>query len=156
MAVEKREGSGKSKGQEARDAAQKVLSIFETVEEFEKAANGYFAACDEQGVLYGEAGLALYLTEHNREGRIVTLATLRRWYDGGSCEYLQEAVQLAYLRIQSQVETDARYSEKAMVTRGIFLQKQARFGGYQDKIEARQDISVNVNMGSNMDKSDWE
>ena len=43
-----------------------------------------------------------------------------------------------------------------MGTRAIFLLKQPRFGGYQDKIEAKQDISVNVNMGKNMDKSDWE
>lgn len=108
----------------------------------------YFRTCDKDGVLYGEAGLALHLN--------VTVETLRRWYDGKRCTDFQETAQMAYLRIQNQIETDPRYQEKGMVTRGIFLNKQPRFGGYQDKVEARQDISVNVNMGKGMDDSDFK
>jgi len=108
----------------------------------------YFRTCDEDGALYGEAGLALHLN--------VTIETLRRWYDGKRCPDFQETAQMAYLRIQNQIETDPRYQEKGMVTRGIFLNKQPRFGGYQDKVEARQDISVNVNMGKGMDDSDFK
>ena len=67
----------------------------------------YFQACDASGRLYGEAGLALHLG--------VTLNTLHRWYDGERCPDLQEAVQMAYLRIQEQVESDPAYAEKGMV-----------------------------------------
>jgi len=34
--------------------------------------------------------------------------------------------------------------------------KQPRFAGYQDKIEAKQDIAVNVKMGANVDASDFQ
>ena len=46
--------------------------------------------------------------------------------------------------------------QKGMVTKAIFLMKQQRFGGYQDKIEAKTDIAVNVKMGSNVDASDFK
>lgn len=121
---------------------------YATAADLQKKIDGYFQECDEKYVLYGEAGLSRYLG--------VILATLRKWYDGQDCKDLQETVQLAYLRIQEQVETDPRYQEKGMVTRGIFLQKQPRFGGYQDRIEARQDIAVNVKMGANVEASDFQ
>ena len=38
----------------------------------------------------------------------------------------------------------------------IFMLKQKRFAGYQDKIEAKTDIAVNVKMGSGMDDSDFK
>lgn len=31
-----------------------------------------------------------------------------------------------------------------------------RLGGYQDKVESKSDISVNVKMGENMDESDFK
>lgn len=108
----------------------------------------YFQTCDASGRLYGEAGLALHLD--------VTLNTLRRWYDGEQCPDLQDAVQKAYLRIQAQTESDPAYMEKGMVTKAIFLMKQPRLGGYQDKIEAKQDIAVKVKMGENVDSSDFK
>lgn len=108
----------------------------------------YFAVCDEEKVLYGEAGLALHLG--------VKMATLRKWYDGEDCKDLQDTVQMAYLRIQNQVETDPVYMMKGMSSKAIFLLKQPRFGGYQDRIEAKQDISVNVKMGSGMDETDFQ
>ena len=114
----------------------------------QKKCDEYFAQCDEEGKLYGEAGLALHLG--------VMLATLRKWYDGTDCPDYQEIVQMAYLRIQSQTESDPAYMMKGMVTKAIFLMKQPRLGGYQDKIEAKTDISVNVKMGSNVDESDFK
>ncbi|MCI6433826.1 MAG: DNA-packaging protein [Clostridiales bacterium] len=108
----------------------------------------YFAKCDAEGKLYGEAGLALHLG--------VKIGTMRGWYDGTDCADLQEPVQRAYLRIQAQLESDPTYMQKGMVTKAIFLMKQPRFGGYQDKIEAKQDISVNVKMGNGMDDSDFK
>lgn len=108
----------------------------------------YFAACDTTGRLYGEAGLALHLD--------VTLNALHDWYDGRRCPDLQDTIQKAYLRIQAQAESSPAYMEKGMVTKSIFLLKQQRFGGYQDKIEAKQDISVNVKMGENVDESDFK
>ena len=84
------------------------------------------------------------------------LDTLRKWYDGKDCSDYQEIVQTAYLRIQSQLESDPTYMMKGMVTKAIFMMKQPRFGGYQDKIEAKTDIAVNVKMGSNVDASDFK
>lgn len=137
-----KEGSGMTKGNEQG-------ARFTSAEEFRAAADAYFDACDKSGKLYGEAGLALHLG--------VSLCTLRRWYDGEQNTVLQGEARRAYLRIQDQIETHPAYMEKGgMVSRGIFLQKQARFGGYQDKIEANPNITVNVKMGENMDASDFK
>lgn len=139
------------------DAAHEACSIFLTAEAFTTAAKGYFAACDAAGVLYGEAGLALYLSRHNDKGRVVTLKTLRTWYDGNKCPYLQDAVQAAYMEIMAQIETDYRYREKGgMATKAIFLLKQARLGGYQDRVEQKTDATVTIVHGPTMDGSDFE
>lgn len=121
---------------------------YATAEALEEKCDEYFAACDADGKLYGEAGLALHLG--------VKLETLRKWYDGKDCADYQDTVQKAYMRIQSQLESDTTYMMKGMVTKAIFLMKQPRFGGYQDKIEAKTDIAVNVKMGSNVDESDFK
>ena len=121
---------------------------FRTAAELRKAMDGYFAKCDEEGTLYSEGGLARHLS--------VALLSLRSWYDGTRVPEYQHDVEMAYLRIQEQIETDPRYQEKSMVSRSIFLNKQRWFGGYQDKIEAKQDISVNVKMGAGMDESDFK
>lgn len=122
---------------------------FGSVVEFQTAADAYFDDCDAAGKLYGEAGLCLALG--------VSLTTLRRWYDGQARPELQEAVQRAYLRIQDQIETSPAYMEKGgMSSRAIFLQKQPRFGGYADKVEARQDMTVNIKHGKDMNESDFK
>ena len=121
---------------------------YATAEDLRAKCEEYFEKCDKEYKLYGEAGLALHLD--------VTLSTLRRWYDGERCPDLQDTVQKAYLRIQAQTESDPTYMEKGMVTKAIFLMKQPRLGGYQDKIESKQDISVNVKMGENVDASDFK
>lgn len=143
--------------QAATQAAREAHAVFETAEAFTAAANRYFDECDERGELYGEAGLCLGLGKYNEKGRPVALKTLREWYDGEACPWLQGAVEQAYLRIQAQVESDPRYREKGgMATRAIFLQKQPRLGGYQDKAETRMDTTVRIIHGENMDKSDFE
>ena len=43
-----------------------------------------------------------------------------------------------------------------MATRGIFALKQRRLGGWVDRIEAKQDLTVNVKMGGGMDESDFK
>ena len=96
---------------------RKSSAIFPTAEKFTRAAEDYFNHCDAQGIVYGEAGLCLALTQGNPKNRAVTLQTLRSWYDGKDCLWLQEAVQLAYLRIQSQIESDPRYQEKSGIIR---------------------------------------
>lgn len=113
----------------------------------DRAINDYFAECDKNEVLYGEAGLALALD--------FTQEHMRNIYDGKANKPARESIQKAYLRIQNQIETDPRYRDKSMVSKSIFLLKQARLGGYQDKMEAKQDISVNVKMGKNMDEDDF-
>lgn len=141
----------------AGEAAREKNAVFSTAEEFTEAADRYFNDCDERGALYGEAGLCLGLTKYNRTGRTVTLRSLRKWYDGDSCQYLQDEVQKAYLRIQEQIESDPRYQEKGgMATRGIFLQKQPRFGGYQDRTETKNESTVKIIHGSTMDESDFQ
>lgn len=141
----------------ATEAGAKASRTFETVEEFNQCANAYFKSCDESGALYGEAGLALYLNEHNPKGHIITVTALRRWYDGEFCEYLQDAVHLAYMRIAAQIETDPRYQEKGgMATRGIFLQKQRRIAGYSDRENDKKDTTVNIVFGDNMTADDFK
>ena len=120
---------------------------YATVEELDAAIDKYFSDCDAQHILYDEAGLAL--------GLGVKLSTLHSWYDGLRCPEFMDPVQMAYLRIQHQIETDPAYMEKNMVSKAIFLLKQKRFGGKQDKIEAKNDINVNVHMGDGMDASDF-
>jgi hypothetical protein len=63
---------------------------------------------------------------------------------------------MADLRIQDQLESDPTYMQKGMVTKAIFMLKQPQFGGYQDKIEAKADLAVNVKMGKNVDESDFQ
>lgn len=138
-------------GKKAADSGAKAKTggcRYKTAEELEQACEAYFAKCDERGELYGEAGLCLHLG--------VTLGTYRSWRAGDTSAHLSESVQMADLRIQHQLETDERYREKSMVSRAIFMMKQPQFGGYQDRIEARQDIAVNVKMGAGMDESDFK
>lgn len=121
---------------------------FKDAAEVRKACGAYFSRCDENGALYGEAGLALALG--------VTLGRLRSWYDGTERPDLQEEVQRAYLRIQDQIETDPAYGGKGgMTSKAIFLLKQARLGGYQDRAEARQDTAVRVKLGAGVDERDF-
>lgn len=137
-------------------AAQEVCSVFATAEEFIEAADKYFDECDAEDKLYSESGLCLGLTKYNSKGKNVTLRTLQSWYDGERCEYLKEAVQMTYLRIQEQIETDPRYMEKGgMTTKAIFLMKQKRLGARQDKLETKQDTVVHILHGDNVDASDF-
>lgn len=144
-------------GKRAVQCAPLSRMAFETVEEFNEAADRYFLECDQEGELYGEAGLCLALSKYNRKGLNVTRRTLDSWYSGERAEWLQEAVHMAYLRIQNQIETDPRYREKGgMATRAIFLQKQDKFGGYKDRVEQKNDSTVHIVFGKGMDKSDFE
>ena len=122
---------------------------FSSVDELEERIDGYFDECDRVGKLYGPAGLALAL---NLE--LEDLMSLREGREGTE---LMRPVKRAFLRIQDQVETDPRYREKGgMATRAIFALKQPWLGAYQDKIEAKQDLTVNVKMGGGMDESDFK
>lgn len=140
----------------AHEAAAKACAAFETAEAFQMAADAYFDECDAEGKLYGEAGLCLGLTKYGPKKQVVTLRALRSWHDGESCEWLKDAVQQAYLRIAAQVESDERYQQKSMSARGIFLQKQPRFGGYQDKQETKNDTTVHIVFGNGSDESDYK
>ena len=121
---------------------------FSSAAELEELIDGYFAACDEEKKLYGPAGLALAL-----DLELEALMDLRAGKEGTE---LMRPVKRAFLRIQDQVETDSRYRDKGgMATRAIFALKQPWLGAYQDKIEAKQDLTVNVKMGPGMDESDF-
>lgn len=155
-------------GKAAKAIREKVLK---SVREFRKKSEAYFDRQDEEGLAYSEAGLA------NCMGW--TLARLQRYYDynngkddeaieaqvdafedGGevtaAVSVMSYYVRLAYQRIQEQIDTSPIYQEKGMVTRGIFLNKQVRLGGYQDKFEQKQDISVNVTFGDGADADCWK
>ena len=41
-----------------------------------------------------------------------------------------------------------------MVSYRIFLLKQEKLCGYQDKIEAKNNLNINLKMGKNMEESD--
>lgn len=109
---------------------------------------GYFAVCTKTGDVPSESGLALYLK--------IGVQTLRRWHDGEANVECQELVQDAYARMTSIYMQLLLTGNKNMTPFVIFMLKQPRFAGYQDKIEAKQDIAVNVKMGKNMDESDWK
>ena len=153
--VPKKQKTDEERSKQTEKATEERV-IFETEEEFRTLAKGYFDECDEQHRLYGEAGLCLYLTKHNRKGRTVRLAQLQRWYDGERAPYLQDAVQEAYLRIQDQIESDPAYMEKGMTTRAIFLSKQKRLGGYQDKVESKNETTVHIVHSDSVDAEDFK
>ncbi len=120
---------------------------FKSAAQLRERCDAYFKACDEAGKLYGEAGLALFLD--------VSRDSLRSWYDGAKCPDLRAEVQRAYLKIQDQIETSPAYMEKGgMATRAIFFLKQPRYGGFQDRVESKSQMTVQVHMGDNMEESD--
>ena len=120
---------------------------YESPVELETAADRYFARCDETGALYGEAGLALGLN--------LDLQTLRSWYDGADRPEMQAVVRRAYLRIQDQIETGEAYRDKNLHNRAVFLLKQRRLGGYQDRAEARSDTRGRVIFGEHAELTDF-
>jgi hypothetical protein len=68
---------------------------------------------------------------------------------------LQETVEEAYARMTSVYMQLLLTGNKNMTPFVIFMLKQPRFAGYQDKVEAKQDISVDVKMGKNVEASDF-
>lgn len=139
----------KAKAEAAAKAAETCGRFgFLSVEELEERIDAYFAGCDGEKKLYGPAGLALAL-----DLELDDLMNLRAGKEGTE---LMRPIKRAFLRIQDQVETDPRYREKGgMATRAIFALKQPWLGAYQDKIEAKQKLTVNVKMGGGMDESDF-
>lgn len=136
---------GADQGKEQKEPRRK----FRDVDEFVAACDAYFAKCDQDGVLYNEAGLCLHLG--------ISMFTWDSWWEGKRCPDLMEAVRMACMRITNQILTDIRYQSKGgMTSVAIFLLKQKRLGGYQDKIEAKQDIGLNITMGHDMDESDFK
>jgi len=86
----------------------------------------------------------------------VSTRTLRQWCDGEKDPELQEVVEGAYARLTGIYMQLLTTGNKNMTPFVIFMLKQPRFAGYQDKIEAKQDIAVNVKMGANVDASDFQ
>ena len=129
----------------AKDSARKGER---TAESLSKKIEQYFAECDTQCDIPNEPGLSRFIG--------VSLGTLRRWHDGEMSVDLQEPVQDAYARMTSVYMQLLLTGNKNMTPFVIFMLKQPRFAGYQDKIESKQDISVNVKMGENVDASDFK
>lgn len=146
-AVERKAVTGMRKKSGEKTGKKDTSRRYKTPEELAEKINEYFDKCDDQYTLYSEAGLARHLG--------ITDVTLNRWRTGEFCGDLQETVEMAFLRIKEQILTDERYSAKGMVPYRIFLLKQEKFGGYQDRMEAKADLSVNVKFGANMDESDF-
>lgn len=121
---------------------------FETAEELQAAVDAYFDKAEETGEIVSEQGLARHLG--------VTMTAMRQWYDGKRCEYLQETMQFAYDRMVETMMQLLRTCDKNMVPFVIFMLKQIRFGGYQDRIDSKPDLTVNVKMGSGMEESDFK
>ncbi len=111
------------------------------------AMDDYFAACDADGTLYGEAGVALALG--------ISLKTLRSWKHGEVPGFLDVA-EYAYMRIAAEPDHNPVYRDKAMITRSIYLSKQQDFLGYREKSEEGRSVEVNVNFGTNMERSDFD
>lgn len=130
---------------QAKAAGEKREDRFDTPEKLQALLDGYFAECERKNELPNEFSLGVYLG--------VTMQTLDQWYSGSRRPYLQETLQLAYMRMSSMWMDEARLNPKFAMP--IFLLKQKRFGGYQDKIEANAEVNVNVKMGAGMEASDF-
>lgn len=130
----------------ARPRKGGVPPTYKTAEELQKKLDAYFADCDANGESYNEFSLGLYLG--------VTVRTLESWFNGERCPWLRETIEFAYMRISAQICRNAEMNPKSNIP--IFLLKQKRYGGYQDKIESKADVTVNVHMGKGMEASDFE
>lgn len=159
-----------TKATEAAAKARRKQTV-EKIKEFRKQSEAYFQSCDEEDVLYSEPGLADFL------GCEVNLLHYRYDYNDGRDpeevaaavadfevgkevdqpqQVMSHYVRMAYMRIWKQVDTDPRYMEKSMVSYKIFLNKQKRLGGRQDRQEMNQNVSVNVVFGKGADEKCWE
>jgi hypothetical protein len=121
---------------------------YETVEELEAACAEYFEKVDKEGSVPTEAGLALHLG--------VSTCCLQSWFDGTRRAEFQQTIVDAYGEMTVRYTQMLLSGNKNMTPFVIFMLKQKRFAGYQDKIEAKTDIAVNVKMGSGMDESDFK
>ena len=140
--------------------ASDAQKIFETADDFREAAEKYFAECDEKNELYSPAGLQLALKKYGPKHRFVSRTRLQMWANGEAVETTpgsQEAVQEAYARIEHQIETDARYQDKALNTRAIFYLKQPTLGGMQDvQKENKTKVEVVLKHGKTVEESDFQ
>ena len=148
MGRRKKEDVLKEPAAETAKKPRKKPKVYKSVDELEEVIEGYFHDCDEKGILYSEAGLYLALD--------VDRSTVDKWMNGSTArEEFQYPMRKAYLRMEMQLHTHPVYQTKGMTSMAMFKMKQEKFGGYQDKIEAKQDIAVNVKMGAGMDESDF-
>lgn len=136
------------KQQGGQGKRRKEPKVYESVDELEAAIDAYFEKCDASDTLYSDAGLSLALD--------VVPQTLERWRKGEQRPEFCYVVQRAFLRIAEQIQTHPAYMQKGMVSMAVFKLKQEKFGGYQDRIEAKQDIAVQVKMGTGMDETDFK
>ena len=135
--------------EQARRKAEEASEQAGAAEELRERIEAYFDECDLCGQLYGPAGLALALD--------MDFADLIALRDDRGKPALAREIRRAFLRMQNQIETAPQYREKGgMATRAIFALKQPWFGGYQDRSETKQDVSLNIVFGDGMDKSDFE
>lgn len=118
---------------------------YATAEALQEKLDAYFAGCEATGNVPEEFSLGVYLG--------VSIETLDNWYSGRRCDYLQETIQMAYMRMSAAAVQMAYRNPKAPMP--IFALKQKRYGGYQDKVEAKAEVKVNVKMGENMEASDF-
>lgn len=118
---------------------------YATPEELQEKLDAYFAECERNGELPNEFSLGVYLG--------VSLHTLDNWFNGTRCPHLQETIQMAYMRMSAAWMEEARSNPKFAMP--IFLLKQKRFGGYQDKVESNAEVKVQVTMGSGVEASDF-
>lgn len=135
--------------EQARRKAEEASEQAGAAEELRERIEAYFDECDLCGQLYGPAGLALALD--------MDFADLIALRDDRDRPAMAREIRRAFLRMQNQIETAPQYREKGgMATRAIFALKQPWFGGYQDRSETKQDVSLNIVFGDGMDKSDFE
>ncbi len=84
-----KKASGEPKAEKRTGAGAK----YATAEELQEKLDAYFAECEERGDVPEEFSLGVYLG--------VSLMTLDNWYNGRRCEYLQETIQMAYMRMSA-------------------------------------------------------
>lgn len=130
------------------EASLKVCRAFPDAETLQAKIDEYFEQCEAGRQLPSEHGMAGFLGIKRR--------TLYGYWAGETCQDLQDTVVKAYDRLADAYIQLLLNGDKNMTSFVIFALKQLAFGGYQDRIEHKNDTTFKIEFGKGMDTSDFK
>lgn len=144
----KEETPALTKTQMQTKAANEARRKIKSADELQQKVDAYFAECERSGEIPNEFALA---------GKLgVAHDTLRDWKSGDRSKDLQEVTKSAYDRMAALYFQLLRTGDKNMSAPVIFFLKQPVFGGYQDRVESRNDTTVRVVFGKGVNEDDFK